>query len=174
MTWYRMTWHDNTSYYILGTEKTFDGRSVAAVVSYFCFIIVAAVIVLWLGGIVSVVCSIVLAKGCNPFKWDLTRAATWPSDGMDYTSTSTVFMFSHKGSCLPDSQTVWRADSLSPRGRSDSQWPWTAENQARVSVCSWQKFVVMMNISSHDSYPTCLFMAAGHDSSSAKYFKNWK
>ena len=32
------------------------------------FVIIAeAVIVLWLGGIVSVVCSIVIAKGCKPF-----------------------------------------------------------------------------------------------------------
>lgn len=44
-------------------------------------------------------------------------------DGMDHT-TSTVFTFSHKGSCSPDSQTVsgW---SLSPREGSDSEWPWT-------------------------------------------------
>ena len=34
----------------------------------------AAVIVLWLGGIVSVVCSIVLSKDCKSFMWDLTRA----------------------------------------------------------------------------------------------------
>ena len=30
-------------------------------------VIAAAVIVLWLGGIVSVVCSIVLSNGCEPF-----------------------------------------------------------------------------------------------------------
>ena len=33
--------------------------------SCYCFIIVAAVIVLWPGGIVSVVCSIVLSKGSS-------------------------------------------------------------------------------------------------------------
>ena len=40
------------------------------------FVIAAAVIVLWLGGIVSVVCLIVLSKGCKPFMEDLTRADT--------------------------------------------------------------------------------------------------
>ena len=59
-------------------EAQLDFRSVAAVVSRYCFIIAAAVIVLWLGGIVSVVCSIVLSKGCKPFMGDLTRAATLP------------------------------------------------------------------------------------------------
>ena len=49
-------------------EAQLDFRSVAAVVSRYCFIIAAAVIVLWLGGIVSVVCSIVLSKGCKPFR----------------------------------------------------------------------------------------------------------
>ena len=44
--------------------------------SCYCFIIVAAVIVLWLGGIVSVVWSIVLSKGFKPVTRDLTRAAT--------------------------------------------------------------------------------------------------
>ena len=42
-------------------------RSVAAAVSCYRFIIVAAVIVLWLGGIVSVVCSIVLSQVIKPF-----------------------------------------------------------------------------------------------------------
>ena len=59
----------------------FSGRNVAAVVTCYCFIIAAAVIVLWLGGIVSVVCSIVSSKGSKPFMWDLTRAATWPYSG---------------------------------------------------------------------------------------------
>ena len=49
---------------------------VAAIVRCFCFITVAAVIVLWLGAIVSVVCSVVFSKGCKPFMRDLTRAAT--------------------------------------------------------------------------------------------------
>ena len=40
---------------------------VAPVVSCYCFNIVAAVIVLWLGDIVSVVCSVVLSRGCKPF-----------------------------------------------------------------------------------------------------------
>ena len=42
-------------------------------------VIPAAVIVLWLGGIVSVVCSVVLSKGFKPFiviNKDLTRSAT--------------------------------------------------------------------------------------------------
>ena len=42
---------------------------------YYCFIIVAAGIVLGQGGIV-VVCSFVLSKGSKPFMRDLTRAAT--------------------------------------------------------------------------------------------------
>ena len=42
-------------------------KSVAALVSCYCFIIVAAFIVLGLGGIVSVVCSILLSKGGKPF-----------------------------------------------------------------------------------------------------------
>ena len=41
--------------------------SVAAVVNCFCIIFVVAVIVLGLGGIVSVGCSIVLSKGSKPF-----------------------------------------------------------------------------------------------------------
>ena len=42
-----------------------ESRSVAAVVSCYCF--AAAVTVLCLGDIVSVVCSIVLSKGCKLF-----------------------------------------------------------------------------------------------------------
>ena len=42
-------------------------------------VIAAAVIVLRLGVIVSVVHSIVLSKGLKPFMWDVTRAATWPT-----------------------------------------------------------------------------------------------
>ena len=38
-----------------------------------------AVIVLWLGGIVSVVWSIVLSKRSKQFMWDLTSAPTWRS-----------------------------------------------------------------------------------------------
>ena len=45
-------------------------RSVAAVISCYCFVARGG------GGIVSVVCSIVLSKGCKPFLWDVTRAAT--------------------------------------------------------------------------------------------------
>ena len=33
-------------------------------------------------GIVFVVCCIVLSKGCKPFMWDLTRAATSPTCGV--------------------------------------------------------------------------------------------
>ena len=61
-----------------GILSSLENNSVAAVVSCYCFIIVAAVIVLGLGGIVFVVCSIVLSKGCKPFMSDLTRAATSP------------------------------------------------------------------------------------------------
>ena len=53
--------------------------SVATVVSCYCFITVAAVTVLGRGGIVSIVYSIVLSKGCKPFTGDLTRAASSPS-----------------------------------------------------------------------------------------------
>ena len=41
-------------------------------------LITAAVTVLWLGGIVSVICSIVLSKDSKPFMRDLSRAATSP------------------------------------------------------------------------------------------------
>ena len=51
-------------------------KSVAALVSCYCFTIVAAFIVLGLGGIVSVVCSIIRSKGFKPFRRDLTRATT--------------------------------------------------------------------------------------------------
>ena len=43
-------------------------------------VIAAAVIVFWLGGIVSVICSIVLSKSCKPFMRDLTRGATLPKN----------------------------------------------------------------------------------------------
>ena len=52
--------------------------SVAALVSCHCLVIVAAVIVFGLGGIVSVVCSIILSKACKSFMGDLMRAATSP------------------------------------------------------------------------------------------------
>ena len=42
-------------------------------------VIAAAVIVLALGGIVSVVCAIFLSKGIKPFMGDLTRTATLPT-----------------------------------------------------------------------------------------------
>ena len=41
--------------------------NVAALISCYCLVIAAVVIVLRLGGIVSVVRSIVLSKGCRPF-----------------------------------------------------------------------------------------------------------
>ena len=52
------------SYSVL-LQSPWVNRSVAAVISCYWFVIVAAVIVLWLGGIVSVVCSIVLSKRDN-------------------------------------------------------------------------------------------------------------
>ena len=42
------------------------------------------------GGIVSVVCSIVLSKGSKPFTWDLTRAAAWNSRDGGLREASTV------------------------------------------------------------------------------------
>ena len=48
-------------------EAQLDFRRVAAVVSRYCLINAAAVIVLGLGGTVSVVCSIVLSNCSKPF-----------------------------------------------------------------------------------------------------------
>ena len=59
--------------------------SVVAVVSCYCFIIVAVVFVLGLGAFVYVVSSVVLPIFSKPFIWDLMRAAkriaTWPMRG---------------------------------------------------------------------------------------------
>lgn len=64
--------------FVFQDDKLTNCQRCNSCVSCYYFIIVVTFIVLWLGGIVSVVCSIVLSKGFKPFMWDLTRAATWP------------------------------------------------------------------------------------------------
>ena len=55
--------------------------------------IAAAVIVLWLGGIVSVVCSVVLSKGYKPFMRDLMRAPTSPSFKANFTLVARAYNY---------------------------------------------------------------------------------
>lgn len=108
--------------FVFQDDKLTNCQRCNSCVSCYYFIIVVTFIVLWLGGIVSVVCSIVLSKGFKPFMWDLTRAATWPEivrSGSLTDASHKLFIFM----CL------------------SGYWQWNLTNEPeRISVLIVKKF----------------------------------